>query len=94
LDVLRERGLLDPGAGTARTVEALHRLLLWSPARLVGVSLTDVVGDRRTQNQPGTTDEYPNWRVPLGGPDGSVLLLEDVVADPRAGVLPRAVGGR
>jgi 4-alpha-glucanotransferase len=94
LDVLAQRGLLEPGADTARTVEALHRLLVRSPARLVGVSLTDMVGDRRTQNQPGTTDEYPNWRVPLSGPDGRVLLLEDVVTDPRAATLPRAVGGR
>ena len=94
LDVLRDRGLLPPGADTAQTVEALHRLLLWSPARLVGVSLTDMVGDRRTQNQPGTLDEYPNWRVPLAGPDGRVLLLEDVVTDPRAGALARVVGGR
>jgi 4-alpha-glucanotransferase len=94
LDVLRDRGLLPPGADTAQTVEALHRLLLWSPARLVGVSLTDMVGDRRTQNQPGTTDEYPNWRVPLSGPDGQVLLVEDVIADPGSGVLPRVVGGR
>ena len=43
-----------------------------------GVALTDAVGDRRTQNQPGTTDEYPNWRVPLSGPDGRPMLLEDV----------------
>ncbi|MBI3690456.1 MAG: hypothetical protein HY239_07310, partial [Mycolicibacterium aromaticivorans] len=48
---------------------------------------TDAVGDRRTQNQPGTTDEYPNWRVPLTGPDGSPLLLEDVLTDPRAQTL-------
>ncbi len=41
-----------------------------TPARLLCVALTDAVGDRRTQNQPGTTDEYPNWRVPLAGPDG------------------------
>ncbi len=94
LDLLRARGLLAPGADTAATVEALHRLLLWSPARLVGVSLTDMVGDRRTQNQPGTVDEYPNWRVPLSDPAGEVLLLDDVVADPAASTLPRAVGGR
>ena len=35
-------------------------------------------GERRTQNQPGTTDEYPNWRVPLGGPDGMPVLVEDL----------------
>jgi 4-alpha-glucanotransferase len=94
LDVLRNRGLLDPGAPVPQTVEALHRLLMWSPARLIGVSLTDLVGDRRTQNQPGTTDEYPNWRVPLAGSDGRVMTVEDVVGDPRAAALPRVVGGR
>ena len=50
-------------------------------------SLADAVGDLRTQNQPGTTDEYPNWRVPLTGPDGKKMLLEDVFADPRAAAL-------
>ena len=46
-------------------------------------ALTDAVGERRTQNQPGTHLEYPNWRVPLSGPDGTPLLLEDVFADER-----------
>jgi 4-alpha-glucanotransferase len=94
LDMLRDRGLLHPGADTGATVEALHKLLRASPARLLGVALTDLVGDRRTQNQPGTVDEYPNWRVPLTGPDGQLLLFEDVVADPAGGALARAVGGR
>ncbi len=94
LDVLVARGLLDRSAGTAQTIEALHRLLMWSPARLIGVSLTDLVGDRRTQNQPGTTDEYPNWRVSLTGPDGAVLGVEDVTSSPTAATLPRLVGGR
>ena len=49
---------------------ALHRYLRLTPSRLLGVALADAVGDRRTQNQPGTIDEYPNWRVPLAGPDG------------------------
>ena len=42
------------------------------------------MGDRRTQNQPGTIDEYPNWRVPLSGPDGLPMLLEDVFTSERA----------
>ena len=57
-------------AGEEETVQALHRYLTWTPCRLLGVALTDAVGDRRVQNQPGTIDEYPNWRVPLSGPDG------------------------
>ena len=68
-------------------VRALYRYLGRTPSRLLALSLADAVGDLRTQNQPGTTDEYPNWRVPLSGPDGKKLLLEDVFTDPRAAAL-------
>jgi 4-alpha-glucanotransferase len=79
LNALRERHLLSNTDGDVeRIVEALHRYVAHTPAKLVGVALTDAVGERRTQNQPGTTDEYPNWRVPLGGPDGQPILLEDL----------------
>ena len=70
---------LDPADMTA----ALHAFLARTPARLVGISLADAVGERRTQNQPGTTDEYPNWRVPLADASGRPVLLEDLPADPR-----------
>ena len=56
--------------------------------------MTDAVGDRRTQNQPGTTDEYPNWRIPLSGPDGQPVMLEDVFTDPRAIALAEAMGAQ
>jgi 4-alpha-glucanotransferase len=72
-------------------VLALHRYLTWTPARLLCVALTDAVGDRRGQNQPGTIDEYPNWRVPLTGPDGAPMLLEDVLASRRAADLAAVV---
>ena len=73
------------------TVLALHRYLTWTPSQLISVALSDLVGDRRTQNQPGTIDEYPNWRVPLTGPDGALLLLEDVIGAPRAAALAGVV---
>jgi 4-alpha-glucanotransferase len=82
MDELRSRGLL-PSSGkpsVSETVEALHRYLARSPARLLCVALVDAVGDRRIQNQPGTADEYPNWRVPLSGSEGKPLLLEDVLS--------------
>ena len=66
---------------------ALYRYLGRTPSRLLALALTDAVGDRRTQNQPGTTNEYPNWRVPLADPAGRPLLLEDVMVDPRAAAL-------
>ena len=81
---LRGRGMLADGASEEETVAALHELLTRSPSRLLGVMVSDLVGDRRTQNQPGTHREYPNWRVPLSGPDGRPLMLEDLPASARA----------
>jgi 4-alpha-glucanotransferase len=89
---LRRVGLLSDGeADPEHIVLALYRYLGRTPSRLLGVALTDAVGDRRTQNQPGTTDEYPNWRVPLTGPNGRQLTLEDVFTDHRAATLAEAV---
>lgn len=93
LDVLREAGLL-PDEQPATVVTALHRLLGRAPSLLRCAALTDAVGDRRIQNQPGTTQaQHPNWRVPLSGPDGTPLTLEDVVADPRAAALAAVMRG-
>ncbi|WP_432506621.1 4-alpha-glucanotransferase [Kineococcus arenarius] len=91
LGLVRERGLLAEGAGEQETVEALHRYLALAPSLMVGVSLVDAVGDRRTQNQPGTALEHPNWKMPLTGPDGEVVLLDDLPADTRARSLARVV---
>ena len=88
---LRRAGLLGEKPGVDDTVLGLYRYLGRTPSRLLGLSLADAVGEMRTQNQPGTTDEYPNWRVPLGGPDGRRLLLEDVFGDPRAASLCEAL---
>jgi 4-alpha-glucanotransferase len=90
---LRRVGLLGERPGVDETVLALYRYLGRTPSRLLGLSLADAVGEMRTQNQPGTTDEYPNWRIPLGGPDGRRLLLEDVFSDPRAQALAEAMKG-
>src|SRR5699024_1681620 len=65
--VVRERGLLE-GASPDDLVVALHRFVAGSPSLLFAVSVADLVGDRRAVNVPGTSDEYPNWRVPLSGP--------------------------
>ncbi|WP_432496444.1 4-alpha-glucanotransferase [Kineococcus auxinigenes] len=91
LGLVRERGLLAEGAGEQETVEALHRYLALAPSLMIGVSLVDAVGDRRTQNQPGTALEHPNWKMPLTGPDGGVVLLDDLPADARARSLARVV---
>ena len=64
-----------------------------TPSRMLAVALADVVGDLRAVNQPGTNDEYPNWRVPLAGPDGRPVSLEDVRESDLAPVLFAALRG-
>jgi len=91
LDELRRAGLLGAEPDVDEIVLALYQYLGRTPSRLLGLSLADAVGDVRTQNQPGTSDEYPNWRIPLSGPDGRRLQLEDVFADPRAEALAEAM---
>ncbi len=82
--LLRDRGLVSEHADEEELVAGLHTLLTRTPSRLLGVAITDLVGDRRTQNQPGTHREYPNWRVPLSGPDGTPILVEDLATNQRA----------
>jgi 4-alpha-glucanotransferase len=91
LRFLRERGVLAEGAGEAETVQALHRALALTPSRLRGVALTDVVGDRRAINQPGTHEEYPNWRLPLADGSGRPVVLEELVGSARAVALAAAL---
>lgn len=69
----------------------LHRLIAQSPARVLQVSLADAVGELRAQNQPGTVDEYPNWRVPLGDESGEPVRLEDLLELPLPGRLAEAL---
>ena len=93
--LLRERGLL-PGDGSNDSeegaIEALHRLLAQAPSVLLGVALVDAVGERRVQNQPGTTEElYPNWQVPLGDPAGTPVYLDDLPGNARFNSLLAAV---
>ncbi len=75
-------------------VEALHAYLGSTPARLIGIYLPDVVGDRRPVNQPGTIDEYPNWRVPMTNEKERPVLLEELMASPVARRLASLVRAR
>ncbi len=92
-DALAGQGLLPPGAapGPEDFTRALYGYLARTPAALIGVSLADAVGERRPQNLPGTTDQYPNWRVPLCDGEGRAVLLEDLARRPAVRKLARAV---
>jgi 4-alpha-glucanotransferase len=72
--------LLPPGErpDTGQFTVALYGYLHRTPALLLGVSLADAVGEVRTQNIPGTSTEYPNWRIPLCDDQGQAVLLEDL----------------
>ncbi|MDP9397043.1 MAG: 4-alpha-glucanotransferase [Actinomycetota bacterium] len=85
--LLAELGLLAAGGDERTEVEALHRYLARTPARLLGVQLADAAGERRAINQPGTSDEYPNWRLPLTDGAGQAMLLEELVSSVRARAL-------
>ena len=77
-DALVEAGLLAETGDDAAMVDALHAWLRRTPSVMHGIALTDLVGDLRVVNQPGTDEEYPNWRVPIAGPDRRPLLVEDI----------------
>ena len=83
LAALRSRGLLGADPSEREVVEALHRYVMATPSVLIGVALADAVGERRAQNQPGTDQEYPNWKVPLADSVGQVVLVDDLFANAR-----------
>jgi 4-alpha-glucanotransferase len=95
IGALVEKGLLprgerpDADAFTA----ALYGYLALTPARLIGVNLAEAAGESRSQNMPGTSTEYPNWLLPLCGPSGEPVLLEDMAAIPRIRTVANAVAG-
>ncbi|MEO1992627.1 MAG: 4-alpha-glucanotransferase, partial [Pirellulales bacterium] len=81
--ILRQRGLIDPSVGRAtdfpqEIIEGLYRLLAQSPCRFLAIALTDLYGDIRAQNQPGTFQEYPNWQIPMCYTDGKPFMIEDL----------------
>lgn len=91
---LRQVGVLDEHETDPRAIMlAMHRYITRTPSKVLSVALTDAVGDRATQNQPGTIDEYPNWRVPLSHADGRPMLLEEVFASAEATELAAIVNG-
>ncbi|MFG2496915.1 4-alpha-glucanotransferase [Streptomyces sp. NPDC048441] len=84
LALLSRLGMLPGGGGhEEEEIRAVHRFLLATPARMVGIWLPDTIGDRRPQNLPGTWDQYPNWRLPIADADGHPVTLEELAASPR-----------
>jgi 4-alpha-glucanotransferase len=82
--LLAERGFLEPAAADDdhQILLAMHRFLKATPSVLLGVSLADMVGERRSQNLPGTDREYPNWSIPLADAEGRPVFIEDLESNP------------
>ena len=87
---LREYGVVGEDPTEREIVEGLYRYIALAPSTFLSVSLVDGVGERRTQNQPGTDQEYPNWRVPLADGSESVILTTDLPLNSRMNSLLRA----
>lgn len=89
LDMLEENGYLpaewrkDEAAHEEDIIRAMHIALCDAPSKLLAAAFVDAVGERRAQNQPGTNNEYPNWRVPLADGKKNPILLDDLYANPR-----------
>ncbi|RSX51320.1 4-alpha-glucanotransferase [Bifidobacterium goeldii] len=76
-----------------QVVEAMHRALTTAPSVLLQAALVDGVGDRRIQNQPGTSWQYANWRIPLCDHDGQVVHTDHVFDLPRVQSLSAIMRG-
>lgn len=80
---LHDYGLLPDDPTEREIIEAMHRYIAMTPSVLLGVSLTDAVGERRAQNQPGTDTEYPNWKLPLADGSERPVLVEALPSNAR-----------
>ncbi|BBC36322.1 4-alpha-glucanotransferase [Streptomyces graminofaciens] len=83
LGLLKGAGGGISAASEEAEIAAVHRFLLRTPARMIGLWLPDAIGDRRPQNLPGTWDQYPNWRLPIADATGRPVTLEDLAASSR-----------
>ena len=70
----------DPVANEQAVVEAQYRALTGTPCKLLAAAIVDAVGEKRAQNQPGTNNEYPNWRIPLADAEGNPVPVEGLFA--------------
>jgi 4-alpha-glucanotransferase len=97
IGALVREGLLPAGERPSADAftAALYGYLARTPALLIGVNLAEAAGETRSQNMPGTSGgEYPNWKLPLCGPDGSPVLPEDLATSGRVHAVARAAAGR
>ncbi|KFI48040.1 4-alpha-glucanotransferase [Bifidobacterium biavatii] len=84
----------DVPAYEQQIVEAMHRMLTDTPSVLRQATLMDGVGQHRAVNQPGTSDQYPNWRIPLTDAAGHVMHTDEIFDNPRVRSLAAVMNGK
>ena len=82
-EVLEKDGMLITEDAATEQFVAMHAMLTDTPSLLLQAALVDGVGECRSQNQPGTSSEYSNWRVPLADGEGHVVHTNEVFNLPR-----------
>jgi 4-alpha-glucanotransferase len=87
-DRLRDLLGLADDAPVEEVIVGTHELLSLAPSRLLVPTLEDALGVEERPNQPGTTDERPNWSVPLPSP------LEELFEHPLPRRVARTLGHR
>ncbi len=65
LERLRGWLAVESDAPLESVIEGCHRLLAAAPSAVVLATLEDALGVIERPNIPGTTDERPNWSIPL-----------------------------
>ncbi len=90
-DRLRSMTGLPRTAKVPEVIVRTHRLLAEAPSAVVTATLEDALAVKERPNMPNTTNEWPNWSIPLPIP------LEEIESDPLvrqvAGTLRRRGGG-
>ncbi|MDY5155591.1 4-alpha-glucanotransferase [Actinotignum urinale] len=83
VETLQHKGFVGDNPTEREIIEAMYRFIAQTPAQLQAIAVVDAVGERRSQNVPGTHLEYPNWKIPLADGTEEVVLLEDMSEHPR-----------
>lgn len=71
---------------------AVHAFLARTPSRIVALQLEDLCGAEVPVNIPGTSDEYPNWRLraPVAIEDVAKNVLSSAIIEAVAAERPKA----
>lgn len=88
LQRLRQWTDLDADATVDEVIQAIYDLLAQAPSAVVMATLEDTLAVVQRPNLPGTTEERPNWSIPLP------LSLEEICDDARVARVAEVLGRR